>query len=59
MKSLIITVAGMSSRFNKDTKENVLKCLYCEDTPANSLISLQVHKAFDLVDEIVVVSAMR
>lgn len=59
MKSLIITVAGMSSRFNKDTKENVLKCLYYEDTPASSLISLQVHKAFDLVDEIVVVGGYR
>jgi CTP:molybdopterin cytidylyltransferase MocA len=59
MKSLIITVAGMSSRFNKDTKEDVLKCLYYEDTPANSLISLQVHKAFDLVDEIVVVGGYK
>ena len=59
MKSLIITVAGMSSRFNKDTKEEVLKCLYYEDTPANSLISLQVHKAFDLVDEIVVVGGYK
>lgn len=59
MKSLIITVAGMSSRFNKDTKEEVLKCLYYEDTPANSLISLQVRKAFDLVDEIVVVGGYK
>lgn len=59
MKSLIITVAGMSSRFNKDTKENVLKCLYYEDTPANSLLSLQVHKAYNLVDEIVVVGGYK
>ncbi len=59
MKSLIITVAGMSSRFNKDTKENVLKCLYYEDTPTNSLISLQVHKAFYLVDEIIVVGGYK
>lgn len=59
MKSLIITVAGMSSRFNKDMKENVLKCLYYEDTPANSLLSLQVHKAFDLVDEIIVVGGYK
>ena len=59
MKSLIITVAGMSSRFNKDTKEDVLKCLYYEDTPVNSLISLQVHKAFDMVDEIVVVGGYK
>jgi len=59
MKSLIITVAGMSRRFNKDTKEDVLKCVYYEDTPANSLISLQVHKAFDLVDEIIVVGGYK
>lgn len=59
MKSLIITVAGMSSRFNKDTKEDVLKCLYYEDTPANSLISLQVHKCVDLVDEIIVVGGYK
>jgi NDP-sugar pyrophosphorylase family protein len=49
----------MSSRFNRDTKEDVLKCLYYEDTPANSLISLQVHKAFDLVDEIIVVGGYK
>ena len=59
MKSLIITVAGMSSRFNRDTKEDVLKCLYYEDTPGNSLLSLQVHKAFNLVDEIVVVGGYK
>ena len=59
MKSLIITVAGMSSRFNKDTKEDVLKCLYYEDTPAYSLISMQVHKAFNLVDEIIVVGGYK
>ena len=49
----------MSSRFNKDTKEDVLKCLYYEDTPANSLISLQVHKVYDLVDEIIVVGGYK
>lgn len=59
MKSIIITVAGMSSRFNRDTKEQVLKCLYYEDTPDNSLLSLQVHKIFDLVDEIIVVGGYK
>ena len=59
MKSLIITVAGMSSRFNKDTKEDVLKCLYYEDKPENSLLSLQVHKCYDLVDEIIVVGGYK
>lgn len=59
MKSLIITVAGMSSRFNRDTEKDVLKCLYYEDTPTNSLLSIQVHKCFDLVDEIVVVGGYK
>lgn len=59
MKSLIITVAGMSSRFNRDTKKDVLKCLYYEDKPANSLLSLQVHKTIDLVDEIIVVGGYK
>ena len=49
----------MSSRFNKDTKENVLKCLYYEDKPTNSLLSLQVHKTVDLVDEIIVVGGYK
>jgi Predicted sugar nucleotidyltransferases len=59
MKSLIITVAGMSRRFNRDTKEDVLKCLYYEDTPAFSLLCQQVHKCNDLVDEIIVVGGYK
>lgn len=59
MKSLIITVAGMSSRFNKDTKEDVLKCLYYEDKPENSLLCLQVNKCYGHVDEIVVVGGYK
>ena len=37
----------------------MLKCLYYEDTPANSLLSLQVHKTYDLVDEIIVVGGYK
>lgn len=59
MKSLIITVAGMSKRFNKDTKKDVLKCLYYEDTPSMSLLSIQIQKTYDLVDEIVVVGGYK
>ena len=59
MKSLIITVAGMSSRFNKDTKEDVLKCLYSEGATSNSLLSQQVHMCYDLVDEIIVVGGYK
>ena len=59
MKSLIITVAGMSSRFNRDTKEDVLKCLYHEGNTGLSLLSQQVHKVYGLVDEIIVVGGYR
>ena len=59
MKSLIITVAGTANRFNKDTKEKVLKCLYYEDTPEKTLLSIQIHKVFNLVDEIVVVGGYK
>ena len=33
MKYLIITVAGTATRFNRDTKEETLKCLYYTDEP--------------------------
>ena len=49
----------MSSRFNKDTKESVLKCLYYEDKPDNSLLSLQVHQCLNYVDEIIVVGGYK
>lgn len=59
MKSLIITVAGMSSRFNRDTKEDVLKCLYHEGNAEFSLLSQQVRKVYGLVDEIIVVGGYK
>ena len=59
MKSLIITVAGMSSRFNRDIDKGVLKCLYHEGNTSLSLLSQQVHKVYGLVDEIIVVGGYR
>ena len=38
MKILIITVAGMSSRFSRSVGKDVIKCLYNEDSFSNSLI---------------------
>ena len=38
MNYLIITVAGTATRFNKDTKEDTLKCLYYEDNPEYALL---------------------
>ncbi len=59
MKSLIITVAGMSSRFNKDTKEDVLKCLYHEGATSKSLLSQQVRMCYELVEEIIIVGGYK
>lgn len=38
MKYLIITVAGTATRFNKDTKEDTLKCLYYNDDAKFALL---------------------
>lgn len=54
MKSLIITVAGTATRFNKDTEEDTLKCLYHAGSADNSLLSQIIFKATD-VDEIIIV----
>lgn len=59
MKSLIITVAGMSSRFNKELETPVLKCLYHEGTPRLALLSLQISMTYDYVDEIVIVGGYK
>jgi choline kinase len=59
MRSQIVTVAGMSSRFNRDTKVDVLKCLYHEGGTVNSLLVQQVLKTKDLVDEIIIVGGYK
>ena len=59
MRSLIITVAGTSTRFNRDTKEDVLKCLYYIGNPHLSLLYQQVYKAYDSVDEIIIVGGYK
>lgn len=38
MKYLIITVAGTATRFNRDTQEDTLKCLYYTDDPKFALL---------------------
>lgn len=54
MKSLIITVAGTATRFNRDTDEETLKCLYHIGSPRNSLLYQILDKARD-VDQYVIV----
>lgn len=54
MKTLIVTVAGTATRFNRDTEEEVLKCLYYKDSPDYSLLYQILWKS-DEMDEIVIV----
>lgn len=60
MKVSIITVAGVSSRFNKDIPEEnkMLKCLYCEGNPQNTLI-YQMLKKLESYDKIIVVGGYK
>lgn len=54
MRSLIITVAGTATRFNRDTDEPTLKCLYNIGGVKNSLLYQILDKARDF-DEYVIV----
>lgn len=54
MKYLIITVAGTATRFNRDTKEDTLKCLYYEDSSEYALLS-QILKNCGRYDRYIIV----
>lgn len=54
MRSLIVTVAGTATRFNRDTKEETLKCLYNIGGYKNTLLYQILDKARDF-DEFVIV----
>lgn len=54
MRSLIITVAGTATRFNRDTEEPTLKCLYAIGGSKNTLLYRILDKARDF-DEYVIV----
>lgn len=54
MKVLVVTVAGVASRFNKEFNEPVLKCLYHESKIENSLL-YQLVSRYDEFDKIVIV----
>ena len=59
-KIAIITVAGISSRFNKDVSndEMILKCLYYEDNPHDTLIYKMLEKV-RYADKIVIVGGFK
>lgn len=54
MKSLIITVAGTATRFNKDTSEDTLKCIFNTEGADRSLLCQILEKAHDL-DEFIII----
>lgn len=54
MKYLIITVAGTATRFNRDTKEDTLKCLYHNDEPQYALLA-QLMKNCGEYDKYIIV----
>ncbi len=60
LKIAIITVAGISSRFNKDISEEnkVLKCLYWEDNPKFTLLYQLIEKVSDY-DKIIIVGGFK
>ncbi len=54
MKTLIITVAGTATRFNRDTQEPTLKCLYNIGGVKNTLLYRILDKARDFDEYIIV-----
>ena len=60
MKISIIGVAGISSRFNKGISEEdkLLKCLYYEDNPKNTLIYQMLNK-LEYCDKIIIVGGYK
>ena len=60
LKIAIITVAGISSRFNKDIseEEKILKCLYFEESSKDTLIYHMLEKV-EYADKIVIVGGYK
>lgn len=59
MKCVIITVAGLSSRFNQNfNDEKILKCLYYENSPKYTLI-YQLLKKVEYADKIIIVGGYK
>lgn len=60
MKIVIITVAGVSSRFNQDVPEEdkILKCLYYEENPTDTLIYHMLEKSA-FADKIIIVGGYK
>lgn len=58
MKIMIITVAGMSTRFSKSVGKEVIKCLYYENSFSESLLYRIIHQPVDF-DKYIIVGGYR
>ena len=58
MKILIVTVAGMSTRFSKSVGKEVIKCLYNESDFSDSLISRLINQPCEY-DRYIIVGGYR
>lgn len=58
MRVLIITVAGMSSRFSESLGKPVIKCLYNNDSIKNSLLYMLLKQS-ETVDKFIIVGGYR
>ncbi len=54
MRTLIVTVAGTATRFNRDTEKDTLKCLYYLGSPEYSLLYQILYKA-ENIDRYIIV----
>lgn len=58
MKILLLTVAGMSSRFSRSLKKECLKCIYYENSIEESLLYRMLHQQL-YFDRILIVGGYR
>lgn len=54
MKTLIVTVAGTATRFNRDTDKETLKCIFYQESPNYSILNLLIDKSVE-IDKIIIV----
>lgn len=59
MKTLILTVAGTSSRFSKSIGRDMLKCIYYENDLRSTLLCRMVEMAASEFDDIVIVGGFK
>lgn len=59
MKVLVITAAGISSRFSRSVGYECLKCLYYEDRAENSILYRLISSNMEYCDKAVIVGGFR